>query len=82
MFTCFDDRMLLCLHALMITCPLNCMPSYSFTLGRFDDYLPLCSNTLMIASSHALIFTCLISTNMCTYFDDEMFISSKAKVKM
>ena len=28
-FTCLDDSILLCLHTLMITCPLACMPSSS-----------------------------------------------------
>ena len=48
-------------------------------LGRFDDYLLLFSNDLMIA---CIDFTCLISTRMCTHFDDEMSIGSKAKVVM
>ena len=78
MLTCFNDRMLLCLHALMITRPLIFIPS-SLTLGRFADYLLLCSNAMMIACLHTLIFTCLISTHMCTQFDDEMPIGLKAK---
>ena len=78
MLTCFNDHMLPCLHALMITRPLAFIPS-RLTLGHFPDYLLLCSNAMMIACSHALIFTCLISTHMCTQFDDEMSIGLKAK---
>ena len=29
MFTCLEDSMLLCLHSLMITCPIACKPSSS-----------------------------------------------------
>ena len=49
-------------------------------LERFNDYLLLCWNPLMITCSHALIFTYLISTHICTHLDDEMSIGLKAKV--
>ena len=45
-FTCHDDRVLPCLHALMITWPLDCMPSSSFA-RHFDDYLLLFWNASM-----------------------------------
>ena len=90
MFTSFVDHLLLCSLSMMI----KCFPVYmlwwshahflvclqAHMLGHFDDYLLLYWNELIIACSYALIFTCLISTHMCTHFNDEMSIGSKAKV--
>ena len=72
MFTSFVDHLLLCSLAMMIecfpvymlwwshACYLVCLQAHM--LGHFDDYLLLYWNDLIIACSHALIFTCLIST--------------------
>ena len=77
--------MLLCLGALMIVCChvyilwgshahlLVCLNTHMFR--HFYDYMIVCSNCLIIAYSHALIFTCLISTHMCTNLDDDMSIA-------
>ena len=82
MFTCFVDNLLTFVFALMITCSHVYLLWWSHAhlpvclhahmLGCFDDYLILFWN--------ALIFTCLISTHMCTHLDDEMSIGSKAKL--
>ena len=77
MFTCFDDYILPCLYALMITCHLL-VYCHSHMIGCFDDYLLICSNALMIACSYASIFTCLISTHECTHDDREMSIVLEA----
>ena len=79
MFTCFDDRMLPSPYALLITCDLP-VCHISHLIGRFDDYLIKYSNALMIASSLASMFTCLISTHECTHDDREMSIVLEAQV--
>ena len=61
-------------HAYVLVC------LHAYMLGLLDDDQLLCWNPLMIACSHALIFTCLISTHMYTHLDDEMSIGLKAKV--
>ena len=78
-FTCHDDKVILCVHALMITCPLAVMPlsSYAWTLWLLPNPILKCFDDRM---SHALIFTWLISAHRFTHLDDEMSISSKAKV--
>ena len=76
--------MIECFHVYMLWWSLTHLPMClrAYMHGHFDDYLLLFWNALMIAFSHALIFTCLISTHMCAHLDDEMSIGSKAKVIM
>ena len=88
MLTWFVDHMHLISHAMMIECfhvyilwwshaqlPV-CL--WAHMLGRFDDYLLLFWNASMIACLHASIFTCLISTHMCTHLDDVYWLEGKS----
>ena len=71
MFTCFDARMLLCLHALTITYPYTCIPPRSYIwiwmLWWSYAHMPLCSH----------ILTCL-PAHMSTCFNDSMLPCSHA----
>ena len=60
MITCYDNHMLLCLHALTRTCPFAYMPwcSYAWTLLWLDAPMLTCFVDHMYLSSHFTMITC------------------------
>ena len=77
MFTCFDDYMFTCLHALMIglnalmiTCFYVYMPSWSFAsmFMCLDEHMLPCLHALTITCPYA----CVLSCSFVWSFDDHM----------
>ena len=83
MFTCFDDYMFTCLHALMIglnalmiTCFYVYMPSWSFAsmFMCLDEHMLPCLHALTITCPYA----CVLSCSFVWSFDDHMLTCTYA----